>query len=744
MNRENIMNKLAQRMWLHALAFGLALLLALPALAGVTEKQVSLDTPPPLVKPVPSEREAVHLSNRFLEYFHYKPRKLNNDFSADILDAYLEALDPNRSYFLQSDIDSFSVYRHQLDEAIRDSDVTPPFAIFNVYIERVRQRVKKALAYLQKPMDFSKDEEYRFDRTEAPWAASEAELDEIWRKRVKNDWLNLKLAGKEDDKIRELLEKRYTYLYKRVTHLDADRIFQMFMNAWTGSIEPHTGYMSPRATETFNINMRLSLEGIGAVLQNDNDLTKVVRVVKGGPADKQGELKAGDRIIGVKQEGEKEFTDVVGWWLDDVVDLIRGPKNTRVSLQILPADSGLDGPVKEITILRDKVKLEDQAAKARLLEFNDENGQKHRVGVVYLPAFYLDFAARARGEPDYRSTTRDVRKLLQQLKALDVEGIVVDLRNNGGGSLLEANQLTGLFIDQGPVVQVRNQRGAVDVQGDDDPGLAWAGPLAVLINRNSASASEIFAAAIQDYGRGLVLGENSFGKGTVQDLINLDRYAGKEKPELGQLRLTMAQFFRINGGSTQLKGVKPDLDFGTLQNQKPIGERAFKNPLPWMQIQPADYQPWPERPQNWVEVLAEKHRQRAANNPAWQALLEEWKNYWESQDDTTVSLNLEKRKAEWDENEARRKAGKEKVRQLHEAQHVVMLQLNAEGQPEPLDGAIPLPEPDAKPGSGNEKKTRDETDDADLQLEESARVVADLARLLASERGKVARRDERP
>ncbi len=716
------------------------LFLAVSVRAEISVQAPDLDSHPPLVKPKPSEREAVHLSNRFLEYFHYKPRKLNDEFSADILTAYLEALDPNRSYFLQSDIDSFSTYNHQLDEAIRDSDVTPPFAIFNVYIERVRQRVKKAVDILQQPLDFSKDETYRFDRTEAPWAASEAELDEIWRKRVKNDWLNLKLAGKKDEKIRELLKKRYTYLYKRVSGLDADRIFQMFMNAWTESIEPHTGYMSPRATETFNINMRLSLEGIGAVLQNDNDLTKVVRVVKGGPADKQGELKAGDRIVGVKQEDEEEFTDVVGWWLDDVVDLIRGPKNTRVSLQILPADSGLDGPVKTITILRDKVKLEDQAAKARLLQFDDEKGQSHKIGVIYLPAFYLDFAGRARGEPDYRSTTRDVRKLLEQLKALKVEGVIMDLRNNGGGSLLEANQLTGLFIDQGPVVQVRNQRGAVDVQGDDDPGISWDGPLAVLINRNSASASEIFAAAIQDYGRGLVLGENSFGKGTVQDLINLDRYAGKDKPELGQLRLTMAQFFRINGGSTQLKGVKPDLDYGTLHNRKPIGERAFKNPLPWMQIQPADYQPWPVKPQNWVETLAEKHRQRAEKNPAWQALLEEWKSYWESQDDTTVSLNLEKRKAEWDENEARRKAGKEKVRQLHEASHVVMLQLNAEGQPEPLDSATPLPEPDAKPGTDNEKKTRDETDDADLILEESARVVADLAGLISGSQPQVARK----
>ncbi len=707
------------------------LLLALTAQAERPELDRQLETHPPLAKPAEHNREAIHLSNRLLEYFHYKPRKLDNAFSADILDAYLETLDPNRSFFLRSDIDSFEAYRHQLDEAIRDSDATPPFAIFNVYVERVRQRVQKALELLEQPMDFSKNESYRFDRSEAPWAASEADLDEIWRKRVKNDWLNLKLAGKEDEKIRRLLEKRYRYLYTRMTKLNADRVFQMFMNAWTGSIEPHTGYMSPRASESFNINMRLSLEGIGAVLQNDYDMTKVVRVVKGGPADKQGELKAGDRIIGVKQEDEEEFTDVVGWWLDDVVNLIRGPKNTRVSLQVLPADSGLDGPVKVITILRDRVKLEDQAAKARVLEFDDENGGHHRIGVIYLPAFYMDFAGRARGEPDYRSTTRDVRRLLQQLKALKVEGVVMDLRNNGGGSLLEANQLTGLFIDRGPVVQVRNQRGVVDVQGDDDPGVTWDGPLAVLINRNSASASEIFAAAIQDYGRGLVLGENSFGKGTVQELINLDRYAGNDEPALGQLRLTMAQFFRINGGSTQLKGVQPDLDFGTLQNSKPIGERAFKNPLPWMKIQPADYQEWPYKPQNWVETLARRHQQRAKNNPAWQALMEDWRLYWEGQSDTTVSLNLQERKAEWDRNEARRKTSKEQIRKLHEAAHMVMMELDADGSLKPFSTQAQSQNgQDAHDATDTATPRRDEDDEADLILEESARVVADLAELL--------------
>ncbi len=718
----------------------LLLVLSLAVQARPAEKDISIDTHPPLLKPQRAASETLHLSSRFLEYFHYKPRRLSDDFSADILQAYLDTLDPNRSFFLASDIEHFSAYRHQLDEAIRDSDPTPPFAMFNVYAERVRQRVKKALELLERPMDFSVDETYRFDRTEAPWAASEADLDEIWRKRVKNDWLNLKLAGKDDGKIHQLLRKRYTYLYKRVAGLGADRVMQMFMNAWTTSIEPHTGYMSPRTTESFNINMRLSLEGIGAVLQSDNELTKVVRVVKGGPADKQGELKAGDRIIGVRQQDEDEFTDVVGWWLDDVVDLIRGPKNTRVSLQILPAGSGLDGPVKIITIQRDKVKLEDQAAKARVIRFKDEQGTAHQVGVIYLPAFYMDFAGRARGEPDYRSTTRDVRKLLEQLKALGVEGVIVDLRNNGGGSLLEANQLTGLFIDRGPVVQVRNQRGVVDVQGDEDAGVTWSGPLAVLINRNSASASEIFAAAIQDYGRGLVLGENSFGKGTVQDLINLDRYADKDQPELGQLRLTMAQFFRVDGGSTQLRGVKPDLDFGTLQNSKPIGERAFKNPLPWTRIEPAEFQPWPANVRNWVEPLSRLHRQRTAASPAWQALMEDWKRYWESQEDTTVSLNMAKRKAEWDADEARRKASQEKMRQSHDQSHMVMLQLDAQGRPRPMDEDVVKVNPaeDALAESRGEGDQTGDLSDVDLILEESARVVADFAALLSAGRAQVA------
>lgn len=679
------------------------------------------------VKPEPFEREAVQISQRFLNYYHYSPQKLNDSFSSDILDAYVESLDPNKSFFMQSDLASMEAYRDQLDDAISTAELTPPFAIFNLFVQRVKERIKSANKALNKPMDFSIDETYVYDRSESDWAKNESELDEIWRKRVKNDYLNLKLTDKAEEDIKPLLEKRYNNLHKRIADLDSARVFQLFMNAWAGSIEPHTGYMSVRASENFNISMRLSLEGIGAVLQNDYDYTVIRRVVKGGPADKEGQLKEGDRILGVKQQAEKEFTDIVGWPLDDVVDMIRGEKGTRVSLQVMDGDGGMEGAVKVVEIERDQVKLEDQAAQSRLIKLNQDDEQ-YKIGVIDLPAFYMDFAARSRNEPDFRSTTRDVRKLLEQLQAENVDGIIIDLRDNGGGSLVEVTELTGLFIDEGPVVQVKNSRGFVDVKEDPRPGTVYDGPLMVMVNRNSASASEIFAAAIQDYGRGLVVGERTFGKGTVQDLVNLDRYAGHDEPTLGRLRLTMAQFFRIDGGSTQLKGVEPDIDYGTLHNSTPIGERAFDNPLPWTKIQAAEFLSWQKSVGQYSEILSELHRKRASEDEAWESLMEDYGRYWAQRAETSVTLNESARQKEREAVDVRKEEREARYEKVRADLSIEIIDLSEQVLPSVPDSEMAMTE---QTSETTDESDSDEPEAPDLLLRESARVLSDLLQLQA-------------
>ncbi|MBT8061102.1 MAG: PDZ domain-containing protein, partial [Gammaproteobacteria bacterium] len=499
-------------------------LLLLVVISGIAWASVP-DSQPIALKPNMEQRFASNLATKFLTNWHYKDTRLDDTLSGDILDGYLELLDPNRSYFLASDIVQFERFRRGLDDALRHSDLAPAFEIFNVYRNRVTERVEYAQALLTQPMDFSVEEDYQFDRSESDWAADQAELNEIWRKRVKNDVLRLKLTDKENEAILETLDERYENLQRRITELNSNDIFQFFMNAFAHAIEPHTAYMSPRSSENFEISMRLSLEGIGALLGRESEYTSIQRVVPGGPADKDGRLEAGDRVISVGQGMDGKLVDVIGWRIDDVVDLIRGPKDTVVRLEVLPEDVGIDGPSSVIDIVRNEVKLEEQAAKSEVIEIPREGQEPIKVGVIDLPVFYLDFNGRALNKPDYRSSTRDVRRLIGEMKSEGITGLVIDLRNNGGGSLLEATTLTGLFIDQGPVVQVRSSSGRISLEEDTAPGMVWDGPLAVLVNRYSASAAEIFAAAIQDYGRGVIIGEPTFGKGTVQSLLDLDDYA---------------------------------------------------------------------------------------------------------------------------------------------------------------------------------------------------------------------------
>jgi carboxyl-terminal processing protease len=629
------------------------LLAAALATALVVAKPTNDATGAITVKPTPDQADAAKMSMRILSTMHYKPEAFDTKMSQQVFDRYLDDLDPDRMLFTQTDIDRFAPARDKLGDMIRARDLSVPFAIFNLYVERLAARTAFARAELKKGFDFTKDESYQYQREKAPWPQDEAAANDLWRKRVKNDWLRLKLAGKDETKIREMLDKRYANYLDRMHQLTGEDALQIFLNAYAMSTDPHTNYLGPRAAENFDIAMKLSLEGIGAVLQRDDDYTAIREVVPGGPAALSGKIKVGDRVVGVGQGENGPITDVIGWRLDDVVEKIRGAKDTTVRLEILPADTGPDGKHVTIALVRKKVMVEDQAAKSSVIETKDGD-VSHKIGVITLPTFYMDFDAARRGDPNYKSATRDVKKLIAELRAQKVEGILIDLRNNGGGSLTEASDLTGLFIDKGPVVQVRSANGRVDEQMDRDGGMTWSGPLAVLVNRNSASASEIFAAAIQDYGRGLIVGEPTFGKGTVQSLYDMDQVQGNETPIYGELKMTIAQFFRVNGGSTQLRGVTPDIQFPVTGDFAQNGEQSFDNALPWTSIDPANYKPTGDL-KSLVPLLAARHDARAAQDKPWLAYEADVADVRKLREDKTISLNEAVRRKERDDQEAKRR-----------------------------------------------------------------------------------------
>ncbi|HAI58884.1 MAG TPA: tail-specific protease [Xanthomonadaceae bacterium] len=581
--------------------------------------------------------------------YAYTPKPLDDTLSSAILRRYLEMLDGQRLFFTRADIDGFGAYQSRFDDAIKGQSLQPAFDLYTRYMQRVDERVRFARERLKGEFDFSTDLVWRYEREDAPWAADSAELDALWEKYVKNDWLRLQLAGRQPDEIRRTLDKRYAQMATRVAQLKPEDAFESFMNAYTESIDPHTAYMSPRSAENFNMSMRLSLEGIGAVLQSQDDYIVVRTLVPGGPAALSGQISVGDRIVAVGQ-GDGPMVDVIGWRIDDVVRLVRGAKGTTVRLDTLPVAGGVDGEHRIVAIVRDRVKLEEQAARQQII---DADGK--RIGVIRLPTFYVDFEAKRRGDADARSATRDVARLLAELKGQKVDGVVVDLRGNGGGSLTEAIELTGLFIDAGPVVQVREAGGRVSVESDDDRGVAWDGPLAVLVDRSSASASEIFAAAIQDYGRGLIIGETTFGKGTVQNLVDLDRFQANRDPRFGQLKLTVAQFFRIDGGTTQFNGVVPDLAFPVTLDADEFGESTYDNALPASRIPPAAHREYG----NFAPMLlalAQRHEARVAKDTEWQWWREDVARFRKEREEGTISLNEAERRAEREETEARRVA----------------------------------------------------------------------------------------
>ncbi|MFT4255431.1 MAG: carboxy terminal-processing peptidase [Pseudoxanthomonas sp.] len=596
--------------------------------------------------------------------YAYRPRPLDAALSQDVFKHYLESLDGAKMYFTAADVERFAPLRDHMGDSIRNGDLQAGYDIFAVYRQRVQQRTAYARSLLKQNFDFSGDARWEYDREDAPWAATDAELDTLWKQTVMNDWLRLKLAGQKPEDIRKTLDKRYARMQTSIDELKGEDVFQSFLNAYTSAVDPHTDYFTPQSAENFNQQMSLSLEGIGAVLQRQDEFIAIREIVPGGPADLSGKLRPGDRIVAVGQDKSGPLTDVIGWRTDDVVKLIRGKKGSQVRLEYIPVANGVDGAHAQVTITRQKVRLEEQAAKSEIITTPAANGAAaRRIGVIKLPAFYQDFEGRRRNPDDYTSATRDVARLLAQFKTQNIDGVVLDLRNNGGGSLDEAVDLTGLFIDKGPVVQVRESGGRVSVNADRKPGVAWDGPLAVLINRASASASEIFAGAIQDYGRGLVIGETTFGKGTVQNMIDLDRWPANEAARFGQVKLTIAQFFRVSGSSTQHKGVVPDLAFPVSVDATEYGESKYDNALPWARIAAVPHQQYgnfaPLLPR--LETL---HAARTATDKEWQWWSEDVAQFRAEAAKKYVSLNEAERRAERDRNEARRKQRQEQRKAL--------------------------------------------------------------------------------
>jgi carboxyl-terminal processing protease len=578
-----------------------------------------------------------------LQQGHYNRIDIDDSLSEAVLEQYLASLDPDRSHFLASDIKAFDIWRHQLDDQILQGKTDAAFEIFNRYQERRLQRLDYIIGILQDDnnhWDFKRDEVLETDRSKAPWIETEAELQQLWRKQLKSALLSLKLADKTIEEAEEILLRRYQNQKQRTEQTKSDDVFESFVNALTHEFDPHTQYFSPQGSENFQINMSLSLEGIGAVLQSENDQTKVVRLVPAGPADKTGQLKPADIIVGVGQGKDGAIEDVVGMRLDDVVSKIRGPKGTIVRLEVIPADAVNRQTRKVIEIERNKVKLEEQAARKRILELT-RNGRNFKLGVIEIPTFYIDFEALQNGDPDYKSTTRDVEKLIHELRTEKIDGLIVDLRNNGGGSLREANELVGLFIQRGPTVQIRDASGRVDILGDFDPKVAWDGPMAVIVNRLSASASEIFAGAIQDYNRGIIVGNRTFGKGTVQTLQPIEH---------GQVKLTHAKFYRISGDSTQHRGVEPDIEFPSLYTVEDIGESALDKALPWDQVRPVRHGRYPSL-SPFMQQLLERHQARTKDDPNFIFMRKQVEHLKQQKKITHIALNKETLRRERERNE---------------------------------------------------------------------------------------------
>ena len=650
----------------------LKLSIAALAISFLTLAQSTVDSLVTLEPKKEHPRETM-LITQFLGGYHYNKTTFSDSLSSVVFDNLFEDLDPNKAYFLQKEVDAFESYRYHLDEDLPNGKLDFGYAVFTAYREKAIARVHHVYKLLEKEFDFGKEEYYEFDKDKAPWPKNEKEQNELWRKIIKNQALSYKMAGREWSDIAESLTNRYKRVEKALYQYNSEDVFQLYMRGFTSAYDPHTSYFSPQAAEDFEIDMSLSLEGIGARLIQQLDYTVVSYIVPGGPAFKGNELKAEDKVIGVAQGDEGKLLDVIGWRLTDVVRKIRGPKGTVVRLQILKASKGLNPLPDTIRIVRDKIKLEEQEAKAEMIPIT-ENGKSYNLGVISVPSFYKDFDALRAGEKDVKSTTGDVQRLIGELREQGMDGLMIDLRYNGGGYLDEAILLSSLFISEGPIVQVRDMRNQVDVQRDNDSKVFYDGPLTVLMNRYSASASEIFSGAIQDYRRGVVVGENSHGKGTVQNLVALGpemkrqinrmasiyrnsgdtkaenemkellKYINDNKVDLGMLKMTMAKFYRVTGNSTQRVGIAPDVHFPSAFDPSEVGESSRVNALPWDEIKGADFNPTNDITAEIIDLLNALYREHLNSDPSLVQLVKEIEKQKTLREQMSVSLNLEVRK----------------------------------------------------------------------------------------------------
>jgi len=608
------------------------------------------------LKPTEAQYRAHSSALRLLHNFHYRKIKLDDSLSSVILDKYLNDIDPGKMYFTKEDIDRFEKYRYQFDDFLLKGELDIPYEIFNLYRRRWLERNDFITHVLQDPklQDFTADEVLEVDREKLAWASTKQELDNVWFKFLKSEALDLKLAGKADTASLNILQQRYKNRARNLGRIKTEQAFQTYFNAYAESIDPHTSYMSPVTADRFNQDMSQSLEGIGAQLREDGNYIKIVDIIPGGPAYKSNYFKKEDRIIGVAQGDNGPMVDIVGWFVDDAVKLIKGPKGTVVRLQVLPADALPNTPPKEYRLVREKINLVEGRAKKEIITVPAKDGER-KLGVISIPQFYRDFEGVQRREKGFASTTSDVTKLIGELKEEGIDGLIIDLRNNGGGSLYEAVAMTGLFIKSGPVVQIKETMGQTEVQSDPDPSLVYDGPLAVMVNRFSASASEIFAAAIQDYKRGVVIGEQTFGKGTVQTLLDLNQYE-RFNEQLGKVKMTTAKFYRINGSSTQLKGVHPDIELPTAHFEDEFREQSQPSAMPWDQINPVRYEPTNDVSDKLLQFLADNHRKRLQSDEKLVKLVKDLDLFKEARENKVVSLNEAKRKKEREEAEKKRAA----------------------------------------------------------------------------------------
>ncbi len=689
------------------------------ALACQADPRISIIVSESDLKPELQQSVVAKSLVELMENFHYQKVVVDDAFSSIVFDEYLKALDNGKSYFLQSDIADFEKYRLTMDDDLRSGDLSVPFYIFNVYQKRYNDRVAFALKEIDKKFDFTINESYTYDREKLPWLKSEAESNNLWSKRVKYEMLNLKVTGTDESKIKETLKKRYENLVSQSTKFNNQDVFGIFMNSFTGTVDPHTNYFVPNRAQEFNEDLARTFEGIGARLQLENEVVKIAEIIPGGPAFKAKTLEVNDRIVAVAQGKDGEFVDVIGWRLDVTVTKIKGPKGTIVRLKVIPAGQELSATPKIVELVRDKVVLEDQSAK-RTIKTVTQDGKSYKIGIIQIPAFYADFKAMQARDPNYKSTTRDVKLLLDTLKRENVDAVVIDLRSNGGGSLPEAISLSGLFIKSGPIVQVRDRRNNVEIEEDEDPGIAWTGPLGVLQDRFSASASEIFAGAIQDYGRGIIIGNQSYGKGTVQQGIDMGRVigtadklmlkaaqtagnksggatVGANAPEFGQINLTMAKFYRVNGSTTQHKGVVPDIELPTVFPKDKYGESSEPRALPWDTIAPSKY----SLVANLDDVkgkLLSMHKERMKTSLGYQNLQQDIAEFAKREAETSITLNEVQLKKERDDQEAK-----------------VLLR---ENQRRAAKGLPPLKKGEAKP-----------KDDVDFIRDEGLQIMADYIKI---------------